>query len=174
MGELLGALDQGTTSTRFIVFATDGREVVRHQEEHRQLMAHLARAALEAIAYQTRDVVEVMTRETNISIPALRVDGGVTVNSLAMQIQADVLGRPVIRPSNIETTAVGAAWAAGLALGLYADIDELRQLWCVAQRWTPRWSEARRMRGTRDWTRAVSRSLDWYESDERELREGVV
>ena len=131
--------------------------------------AHLARAALEGIAYQTRDVINVMTRDSNMPIPALRVDGGVTLNSLAMQIQADVLDRPVIRPQNIETTAVGVAWAAGLAIGLYRDLDELRDLWSEAERWTPEWPDARRARGAQDWARAVSRSLGWHQSDEQVL-----
>ncbi|KAF0845258.1 glycerol kinase GlpK [Nocardia caishijiensis] len=127
--------------------------------------AHLARATLESIAYQTRDVVEAMQRDAGTRLSTLRVDGGVTVNSLAMQIQADLLGVPVSRPVVAETTALGAAYAAGLAAGFWACTDELRTNWHEDLRWSPTWSDAERERGYRRWLKAVERTLDWAELD---------
>lgn len=124
---------------------------------------HIARAALEAICYQSRDVVEAMAKDSGVSLSVLKVDGGVTDNDLCMQIQADVLGVPVIRPTVPETTALGAAYAAGLAVGFWRDTDELRSQWNQDALWEPQWDEERREKGYADWKRAVQRTLDWVE-----------
>ncbi|WP_336085182.1 glycerol kinase GlpK [Nocardia sp. SSK8] len=125
--------------------------------------AHLARATLESIAYQTRDVVEAMQRDAGVRLETLRVDGGVTVNQLAMQIQADLLGVPVSRPVVAETTALGAAYAAGLAVGFWASTDDLLDNWAEDVRWYPTWSDEQREQGYGRWLKAVSRTLDWAE-----------
>ena len=123
--------------------------------------AHLARATLEAICYQTRDVVEAMEKDSQVHLSVLKVDGGVTANSLCMQLQADILGVDVSKPVVAETTALGAAYAAGLALGFWTDVAELRQNWQEAHRWTPQWTAADRDAGYAGWQRAVQRTLDW-------------
>ncbi|MFH8449847.1 glycerol kinase GlpK [Streptomyces fungicidicus] len=123
--------------------------------------AHIARATLEAICYQSRDVVEAMEQDSGVHLDVLKVDGGVTANDLCMQIQADVLGVPVSRPVVAETTALGAAYAAGLAVGFWSDTDELRSHWQESKRWNPEWSEEQRQEGYQDWKRAVERTLDW-------------
>src|SRR5215216_3492195 len=123
--------------------------------------AHLARATLEAICYQTRDVVEAMEKDSQVHLSVLKVDGGVTANSLCMQLQADILGVDVSKPVVAETTALGAAYAAGLALGFWTDVAELRQNWQEANRWTPQWTAADRDAGYAGWQRAVQRTLDW-------------
>ena len=123
--------------------------------------AHLARATLEAIAFQTRDVVDAMTADSGTRVPVLKVDGGATVNNLLMQLQADVLGVPVVRPQVAETTALGAAYAAGLAVGVWKDVNSLRAQWKVDRQWEPQWSEDQRAQGYHGWRKAVSRSLDW-------------
>ncbi|AYL35515.1 glycerol kinase GlpK [Streptomyces fungicidicus] len=123
--------------------------------------AHIARATLEAICYQSRDVVEAMEQDSGVHLDVLKVDGGVTANDLCMQIQADVLGVPVSRPVVAETTALGAAYAAGLAVGFWNDTDELRSHWQESKRWSPEWSEEQRQEGYQDWKRAVERTLDW-------------
>ncbi|WP_408899539.1 glycerol kinase GlpK [Nocardioides sp. R1-1] len=125
--------------------------------------AHVARATLEAICYQSRDVVEAMCADSGVELEVLRVDGGVTMNSLCMQIQADVLGVPVSRPVVPETTALGAAYAAGLAVGYWRDTDELRENWREDTRWEPHWDEERREAGYAQWKKAVARTLDWVE-----------
>ncbi len=122
---------------------------------------HIARATLEAICYQSRDVVEAMEKDSGVHLDVLKVDGGVTANDLCMQIQADVLGVPVSRPVVAETTALGAAYAAGLAVGFWSDTDELRTHWQESKRWEPQWDEERRQEGYQDWKRAVERTLDW-------------
>ncbi|MGW7595967.1 FGGY-family carbohydrate kinase, partial [Streptomyces rubiginosohelvolus] len=122
---------------------------------------HIARATLEAICYQSRDVVEAMERDADIHMDVLRVDGGVTDNELCMQIQADVLGVPVSRPVIAETTALGAAYAAGLATGYWRDTDELRSHWRESRRWEPQWDERTRKEGYTGWKKAVQRTLDW-------------
>ncbi|MGW2326026.1 glycerol kinase GlpK [Streptomyces sp. NPDC001700] len=126
---------------------------------------HLARATLEAICYQSRDVVEAMERDSGIHLDVLRVDGGVTDNELCMQIQADVLGVPVSRPVIAETTALGAAYAAGLATGFWRDTDELRSHWSESRRWEPQWSEDQRAEGYAGWKKAVERTLNWVPVD---------
>ncbi|HUN36424.1 MAG TPA: glycerol kinase GlpK [Trebonia sp.] len=125
--------------------------------------AHLARATLEAICYQTRDVVEAMTVDSGVQLDLLKVDGGVTANDLCMQLQADILGVPVSRPVVAETTALGAAYAAGLAVGFWDNTDELRSNWRESRRWEPSWSADRREAGYAGWKKAVSRTLDWVD-----------
>ncbi len=127
--------------------------------------AHLARATLEAICYQSRDVAEAMEKDSGVHLEVLKVDGGVTANELCMQIQADVLGVPVSRPVVAETTALGAAYAAGLAVGFWKNTDELRQNWNESKRWTPEWSEEQRDAGYARWKKAVERTLDWVDVD---------
>jgi glycerol kinase len=125
--------------------------------------AHLARAALEAICYQSRDVAEAMAADSGVSLDVLKVDGGVTANELCMQIQADVLGVPVSRPVVAETTALGAAYAAGLAVGFWSGTDELRTNWSESRRWEPTWSLEQREEGYARWKKAVERTLNWVE-----------
>lgn len=125
--------------------------------------AHIARAALEATAYQTRDVLAAMTAETGLELDRLRVDGGMVGNEVLMQFQADILDRTVVRPACAETTALGAAFAAGLAVGFWQDREELRALWREARRWCPRLAAADRERLYQGWLKAVSRSFDWAE-----------
>ncbi|WP_410605171.1 glycerol kinase GlpK [Amycolatopsis sp. lyj-90] len=125
--------------------------------------AHLARATLEAICYQTRDVVEAMQNDSGVTLDVLRVDGGVTANELCMQLQADILGVPVSKPVVAETTALGAAYAAGLAVGFWKSTDELEQNWNEDKRWTPSWTDEQRTEGYAGWQKAVGRTLDWVE-----------
>ena len=122
---------------------------------------HIARAALEATAWQTRDVVDAVNALTGSPLSELRVDGGMTANELLMQFQADVLGVPVLRPVVTETTALGAAFAAGLAVGFWRDLDELRERWALQRRWEPAMAPAQREAEHARWVRAVARSLDW-------------
>ena len=125
--------------------------------------AHLARATLEAICYQTRDVLDAMVTDSGVRLAVLKVDGGATVNNTLMQLQADILGVPVVRPVVAETTALGAAYAAGLATGFWKDLDDLRQNWKRDRQWEPRWSADQRDAGYAAWQRAVARTLDWVE-----------
>ena len=127
--------------------------------------AHLARATLEAICYQSRDVAEAMESDSGVHLDVLKVDGGVTANELCMQIQADVLGVPVSRPVVAETTALGAAYAAGLAVGFWKNTDELRQNWNESKNWQPQWSQEQRDEGYGRWKKAVERTLDWVDVD---------
>jgi glycerol kinase len=124
---------------------------------------HLARAVLEATAFQTRDVVEAMEKYSGVALDALRVDGGMVENGLLMQFQADILGRPVVRPRVKETTALGAAYAAGLATGFYESLDDLRSHWAVNQVWQPRMEDGRRDELCRMWKKAVTRSFNWID-----------
>ena len=122
---------------------------------------HIARAALEATAWQTKEVVDAANDVADVPFAELRVDGGMTANELLMQFQADVLGVPVIRPVVTETTALGAAYAAGLAVGYWSDQQELRERWSEDKRWEPQMSEEERETGYAQWNKAVERSLDW-------------
>ena len=124
---------------------------------------HLARAVLEATAYQTREVLEAMEKDSQIHLFSLRTDGGMVGNDLLMQFQADILKIPVLRPVIRETTALGAAYAAGLAVGFYSDLDDLRQNWAVDQTWEPRMEETQRDTSYRQWKKAVARSFDWVD-----------
>jgi glycerol kinase len=125
---------------------------------------HLARAVLEATAFQTREVVEAMENDSRIALSSLRVEGGMVVNELLMQFQADILNREVVRPVVQETTALGAAYAAGLAVGFFSGLEELRANWAVDRAWTPNFAEAEREEMYRLWKKAVTRSFDWVES----------
>ncbi|HEY2351688.1 MAG TPA: glycerol kinase GlpK [Candidatus Acidoferrum sp.] len=125
---------------------------------------HLARAVLEATAYQTREVVEAMEKDSGISLANLRVDGGMVVDELLMQFQADILHREVLRPVIQETTALGAAYAAGLAVQFFAGLEELRANWAVARTWKPSLDASSREQLYRLWKKAVLRSFDWAES----------
>ncbi len=124
---------------------------------------HLARAVLEATAYQTREVVEAMEKDAQIELGSLRVDGGMVANELLMQFQADILNREVVRPVILETTALGAAYAAGLAVGFFESADALRANWGADRTWKPHLDEARREQLYREWKKAVTRSFDWVE-----------
>ncbi|MEI2766128.1 MAG: glycerol kinase GlpK [Dermatophilaceae bacterium] len=124
---------------------------------------HLARATLEAICYQTKDVADAMTLDSGVRLDTLKVDGGVTANALCMQIQADILGVEVSKPVVAETTALGAAYGAGLATGFWRTTDELRDNWRQDQRWSPRWSDDQRADGYAGWRKAVERTLDWVD-----------
>ena len=125
--------------------------------------AHLARATLESICYQSRDVVEAMAADSGVTLDTLKVDGGVTANELCMQIQADILGVPVSKPVVAETTALGAAYAAGLATGFWKSTEDLVQNWNEDKRWSPTWSEDQRQEGYAKWKKAVTRTLDWVD-----------
>jgi glycerol kinase len=127
---------------------------------------HLARAVLEATAWQTREVIDAARERSGAPLSALKVDGGMTANELLMQFQADVLGVPVIRPEVTETTALGAAFAAGLAVGFWSDLEELGERWREQRRWEPRMEPARREREYGQWRRAVERSLGWVSPGE--------
>ena len=122
---------------------------------------HIARAALEATAWQSKEVVDAANEVADVPFTDLRVDGGMTGNELLMQFQADVLGVPVIRPAVTETTALGAAYAAGLAVGFWSDQDELRERWSEDKRWEPQMSVQDREAGYARWNKAVERSLGW-------------
>jgi glycerol kinase len=126
---------------------------------------HIARAALEATAWQSREVVDEAISVTSVPFTELKVDGGMTANELLMQFQADVLGVPVVRPTATETTALGAAFAAGLASGFWSDRDELRERWSLGRRWEPRMPAADREREYARWRKAVTRSFDWVDQD---------
>ncbi len=122
---------------------------------------HIARAALESTAYQTKDVLDAMTADSGVNLVELRVDGGMTHNSLLMQFQADLLGVEVVRPTIAETTALGAAYAAGLAVGFWSDFDELTSRWVESERWVPDMTSDERTRLQDRWRQAIHRSLDW-------------
>jgi glycerol kinase len=122
---------------------------------------HIARAALEATAFQTRDVLDAMVADSGVQLQELRVDGGMTANDLLMQFQADILGVDVVRPRVAETTALGVAYGAGLAVGLWSGVEEIRGLWAEDARWSPEMGESEREMLHRRWGQAVERSLDW-------------
>ncbi len=126
--------------------------------------AHLARATLEAICFQTRAVLDAMTQDSGVTLDVLKVDGGATANNLLMQLQADILGVPVVRPVVAETTALGAAYFAGLAVGVWKGLADLRQNWQMDRQWEPEWTADRREAAYRGWSKAVERSLNWVES----------
>ena len=124
---------------------------------------HIARAALESIAWQTREVVDAVKQASGVHFRELRVDGGATANELLMQFQADVLDVPVVRPVVTETTALGAAYAAGLAVGFWSDLDELRARWAEDRRWEPAMDAGEREREFERWRKAVTRTFDWVD-----------
>jgi glycerol kinase len=125
--------------------------------------AHIARAALESTAYQVRDVAEAMEADSGIKLTSLKTDGGMVANELLMQFQADILDVPVVRPKVTETTALGAAYAAGLAVGYWRNTDDLRANWGVDKTWAPQFALDRREALYKSWKKAVSRSLDWVD-----------
>ena len=125
--------------------------------------AHLARAALEAIAFQTRDVLDAMSADSKVPLTSMRVDGGATANNLLMQIQSDVMGIEIIRPEVIETTALGAAYAAGIAVGVWKSPDEVRNKWRENHRWSSTLDPNLRAEKYAQWTKAVQRTLNWIE-----------
>jgi len=124
---------------------------------------HLARAVLEANAYQTRDIVEAMDKDSGVKLNQLKVDGGMVYNNLLMQFQANTLNVPVIRPKVTETTALGAAYAAGLGIGFWSDLNELRKNWAEDHTWRPTMAPETREKGYRDWKKAVERTLNWID-----------
>jgi len=126
--------------------------------------AHIARAVLEATAFQVREVVDAMAKDSGITLDVLRADGGMVMNDLLMQFQSDILAKPVVRPMVKETTALGAAYAAGLAVGFFKDTDELSANWSVDHQWEPRMEEETRERLYHFWKKAVTRSFAWVES----------
>jgi glycerol kinase len=125
--------------------------------------AHLARAALEAICYQTRDVMDAMVADSGVPMSEMRVDGGITANSLCMQMQADIMGIDITRPLIGETTALGAAYAAGLAVGFWSSQDEVKKQWQQSRRWSPTSTLDVREAGYRNWKKAVERTLNWVD-----------
>jgi len=127
---------------------------------------HIARAVLESTAYQTRDVLEAMVADSGVAADALMVDGGMTANDLLMQFQADILDVPVVRPTITETTALGAGYAAGLAVGFFSGLDELSGLWVEDARWEPAMEQERREQLYAGWKKAVTRTFDWVERRE--------
>jgi len=124
---------------------------------------HLVRATLEAICYQTRDVLEAMAADTKVDLSTLKVDGGASANNFLMQLQADILGINIIRPRIMETTALGAAYAAGLAIGIWKSFQELKQNWKTDRIFEPRLDEEMREAQYKSWRRAVERALNWIE-----------
>jgi glycerol kinase len=125
---------------------------------------HIARAVLESTAFQVREVVDAMAKDSGITLDVLRTDGGMVVNDLLMQFQANILAKPVVRPMVRETTALGAAYAAGLAVGFFRDTDELVANWAVDRRWEPMMDDKSREQFYHFWKKAVTRSFDWVES----------
>jgi glycerol kinase len=126
--------------------------------------AHIVRAALESTAFQTREVLDAAAADCGESLTELRVDGGMVVNDLLMQFQADILGMPVVRPRVAETTALGAAYAAGLAVGFWSGLDELRSNWQESKRWEPAMDDAERDILLARWHKAVTRTFDWVDT----------
>ncbi|WP_029150020.1 glycerol kinase GlpK [Microbacterium indicum] len=126
---------------------------------------HIARAALEAVAFQTRDVLDAVNADAGVELEELKVDGGMVANDALMQFQADVLGVPVVRPVVAETTALGAAYAAGLAVGFWKDLDEVSANWQEDKRWEPQMEQAEVDRTLRLWRKAVTKSMDWIDDD---------
>jgi glycerol kinase len=154
----------------FIVPAFSGLYAPHWREDARGIICgltrfanrgHIARAALEATAFQTREIIVAMSADSGVPIRELRVDGGMVVNDLLMQFQADLLDVPVVRPQVIETTALGAAYAAGLAVGYWASPQDITDNWAVGYRWHPHMSESNRAELNKAWDKAVSRSLGW-------------
>jgi glycerol kinase len=123
--------------------------------------AHIARAAMEAAAYQSADVLEAMVTDSGVDLSELRVDGGMTANDTLMQFQADLLGVDVVRPVVSETTALGAAYGAGLAVGIWSGLDEVRSMWSEDARWSPQMADAERSELQLRWREAIERSLGW-------------
>ncbi|KQW07906.1 glycerol kinase [Leifsonia sp. Root4] len=126
---------------------------------------HIARAALEAIAFQTREVIDAVNADSGVPLTELKVDGGATANNTLLQFQADILNVPVVRPVVAETTALGAAYAAGLAVGFWSGLDDLAKNWQEDKRWEPNMDSGERDRLYRNWKKAVTKTLDWVDDD---------
>jgi glycerol kinase len=126
---------------------------------------HIARAALEATAFQTREVLDAVNADAGVDLEELKVDGGMVANDALMQFQADILGVPVVRPVVAETTALGAAYAAGLAVGFWKDLADVGQNWQEDKRWEPNMEPAERERQLRNWKKAVTKTFDWVDAD---------
>jgi glycerol kinase len=124
---------------------------------------HLARAVLEATAYQTCEVLEAMEKDSGVALKSLKADGGMVYNELLMQFQADILDVPVVRPKVAETTALGAAYAAGLAVGFWNNLDDLRANWQIDKTWQPQMSVEQRQTLYHGWKKAVERTFNWVE-----------
>jgi glycerol kinase len=124
---------------------------------------HIARATLEATAFQSREVVDAMATDSGVTLESLKVDGGMVANDLLMQFQADILGVPVIRPEVAETTALGASYAAGMAVGFWESEDEVRNNWAEDKRWEPTMEKDKRDEYYKYWKKAVTRTFDWFE-----------
>jgi len=124
---------------------------------------HIARASLEATAFQTREVLDAMNMDSGVNLTALKVDGGMVYNDLLMQFQADILGVPVIRPTVTETTSLGAAYAAGLAVGFWKEVEDLRANWGKDKEWQPKMDKSKREMYYKFWKKAVTRTFDWVE-----------
>jgi glycerol kinase len=122
---------------------------------------HISRAALEATAYQTREVLDAMNKDSGVDLTGLKVDGGMVYNEMLMQFQADILGVPVVRPVVAETTALGAAYASGLAVGFWNNLDDLRANWLMDKTWEPQMDTAKRDELYKGWLKAVERTFDW-------------
>jgi glycerol kinase len=124
---------------------------------------HIARAVLEATAYQTRDIMDAMKKDSGVELNKLKVDGGMVANELLMQFQSDILNVPVIRPKVSETTALGAAYAAGLAVGFWSGLEELRQNWAIDRTWQPAMASEIREKCYLEWQKAVDRTFNWLD-----------
>ncbi len=127
--------------------------------------AHLVRATLEAICYQTKEVADAMEADSGVKLTTLKVDGGAVKNDFLMQLQADILGVKVVRPQVQETTSLGAAYGAGLATGFWSTLDELRKNWQVDKVFEPQWTAEQRQQGLAGWKKAVERTLGWVEKE---------
>jgi glycerol kinase len=127
---------------------------------------HIARAALESTAFQTAEVIDAVNADSGVPLTELKVDGGMVANDALMQFQADVLGVPVVRPVVAETTALGAAYAAGLAVGFWESEDDIRNNWAESKRWEPQMDEATRAKLYKKWKKAVTKTFDWVDSDD--------
>jgi glycerol kinase len=125
--------------------------------------SHLARATLDAICYQTMEIMDAMVADSGIAMTEMKVDGGITANELCMQLQADVMGIDIVKPLITETTALGAAYAAGLAIGFWKSTDEVKAQWSQDRRWNPQSDQKTRTFGATQWKRAVTRTFNWLE-----------
>jgi glycerol kinase len=126
---------------------------------------HIARASLEAVAFQTREVVDAMRLDSGVELTELKVDGGMVANELLMQFQADQLGVDVVRPKVAETTALGAAYAAGIAVGFWSGTQDVVDNWVEGKRWSPSMADDERERLYRNWKKAVTKTFDWVDDD---------
>jgi glycerol kinase len=124
---------------------------------------HIARAVLEATAYQTKEVLDAMEIDSGVKLKTLKVDGGMVINDLLMQFQSNILNVPVVRPKIFETTALGAAYAAGLSTGFWKSVDELESIWCKDKEWTPNMEDKTRTILYSKWKKAVERTYNWVE-----------